>query len=429
MIRRFFNRWFDGLNRHVLAVGLVMGIAVIGDLTLYAVLPIPAYQDALGLLPWHVGVLLSMNRWVRLVTNHLAQRLYCGRFPARWVLFACLMSPLLSVVYATTPAFVVFLLARMAWGFCWSLLRQASQMTVVETMPDDKLSRGMGYANGLTCLGCIFGVLVGGLLCDWIGFSAAFVVLAGLSLVGVWPAWVSQRFQHQVHTAPTRSGPAAVPWRQGAGLLGMGFGINAATSLVMATLGLAVAERVGSGLVFWGVLLGVATLNGVLQGGRWAVDSVLAPWLGALADRVGPRRVSIACFAGMAALLYAMPFVQALPLAGLLLVFSVLATTLALGLVAQAGRGGPVMIARYATAADMGSAAGPLCGWLLLQAVTDSRLTFHMGCGVCVLAFALALKAQWRRQPRPGARQPNEPCAAEASACTCGVCPVCAAEV
>jgi len=63
-------------DRYRVTVGLVGGataFSLLGDQALYAVLPV--YLEPLGLSAIQVGVLLSANRWVRLLTNHLAHRI------------------------------------------------------------------------------------------------------------------------------------------------------------------------------------------------------------------------------------------------------------------------------------------------------------------------------------------------------------------
>ena len=57
-------------------------LSLLGDQMLYSVLP-SAYGE-LGLVPIQVGLVLSMNRWVRLLTNHLAARL-CERCDMAWL--------------------------------------------------------------------------------------------------------------------------------------------------------------------------------------------------------------------------------------------------------------------------------------------------------------------------------------------------------
>ena len=60
-------------NSKVVLVGGATAFSLLGDQTLYAVLP--TYYLELGLLPWHVGVLLSANRFVRVFINHWSERM------------------------------------------------------------------------------------------------------------------------------------------------------------------------------------------------------------------------------------------------------------------------------------------------------------------------------------------------------------------
>ncbi len=60
-------------KKKVVWVGGATAFSLLGDQTLYAVLP--TYYLELGLLPWHVGVLLSANRFVRVFINHWSERI------------------------------------------------------------------------------------------------------------------------------------------------------------------------------------------------------------------------------------------------------------------------------------------------------------------------------------------------------------------
>src|ERR1051326_9314182 len=57
--------------------GLVLAIALIGDALIYVVLPL--YHQEFGVSLAMVGVLLSLNRWIRLLANsavaHLGERI------------------------------------------------------------------------------------------------------------------------------------------------------------------------------------------------------------------------------------------------------------------------------------------------------------------------------------------------------------------
>ena len=70
-------------TRSVVLVSGATAFSLLGDQVLYAVLPV-LYQD-LGLTAIQVGILLSANRWIRLLLNGPAGALY-DRWPRRRLL-------------------------------------------------------------------------------------------------------------------------------------------------------------------------------------------------------------------------------------------------------------------------------------------------------------------------------------------------------
>ena len=64
-------------RRTVVCIGAATAFSLLGDQMLYSVLPV--YYESLGLTAVGVGVLLSANRWIRLLTNDLAYRIDGGR--------------------------------------------------------------------------------------------------------------------------------------------------------------------------------------------------------------------------------------------------------------------------------------------------------------------------------------------------------------
>ena len=60
---------------YVIVVSLITAACLFGDSMLYIVLPVH-YQDAGLSSLWEVGIILSMNRLIRLPLNPLVGRLY-----------------------------------------------------------------------------------------------------------------------------------------------------------------------------------------------------------------------------------------------------------------------------------------------------------------------------------------------------------------
>lgn len=114
-----------------LSIAAATALSLLGDAVMYSVLP--SYYGQIGLSPLQVGILLSINRWGRLTSNHLAERCYRGTSVKVWLVSAYLLGSLLTATYGLFKAFSVLLVARILWGVCFSFIRQAGIMTVVNT--------------------------------------------------------------------------------------------------------------------------------------------------------------------------------------------------------------------------------------------------------------------------------------------------------
>jgi len=376
------------MNRPVLFVSAATAFSLLGDSVLYAVLPVPSYHRALGLAPIHVGLLLSANRWIRMITNHLAERLV-RRCPASYLLTAALiLGSVLAIVYGTVFLFPVLLLARVTWGLCWSFIRQIGLMTVVDSVEGAHIARGMGYYSAISRLGGSAGLFVGALLCDQVGFRATLIAFGLVSLAGVVPGLLSQR-ERPVRTPDQDEKARGGKTTTGSALLFCGFAVRCVSAIIMTTLGMTLAEKVGDTVVVAGITLGVVTLNGALLAGRWITDTAAAPFLGALTDRIGHWRGTYAFFlVGAVVLLLATLVSNTVVLIVLVLVFFVCTTALVLTLAAAAGMRGARAVASFVTATDIGSATGPLVGWTILHFVPASVVMFVIG-GVLFAVAAL----------------------------------------
>jgi len=379
-----------GLNRPIFFVSVATALGLLGDAVLYAVLPVPSYQEALGLEPIHVGVLLSVNRWIRILTNHLAQRLV-QRFNATGLLsMSFVLGSILAYVYGTVSTFTVLLLARICWGLCWSCIRQIGTMTVVDSAARGHVAEGMGYYVGISRIGSAVGLFAGALLCDHIGFSNTLILFAAVSLVAVFPGALSQRQlgQHKATAGAARTDSGD---KGGAALLLCGFVAYCATSITMTTLGLALAERVGDSIGIGGIVIGIATLNGIVLAIRYITNIAAGPVLGALTDRTGHwSAVTVGFGCGAVLLLLAGLASNIMLMIVVVLMFLIMALTLEVALLAEAGRKGAKAIASYVTAIDIGAATGPLVGWTILQFLSKSVIMFVLGSALFAVGAGIA---------------------------------------
>ncbi|MFH1568687.1 MAG: MFS transporter [Gemmatimonadota bacterium] len=390
--------------RPVLLISLATATSLLGDQMLYSVLP--TYYAQLGLVPYQVGLLLSVNRFVRLLTNHLAEAA-CRRYSPALLMAAALAGGAgLTATYALSTAFPVLLGARICWGLCWSFIRQIGLLTVVDGSAEAHIGQVMGYYSGISRLGSITGNLVGALGHDLVGFGAILGIFALVSLLGTPLGPWARRGLRRRSALP---GAAPRPGRAGSPLLVSGFVSGCVgQGLLAATLGLVLAETVGESLSVAGQTVGVATLTGLLLASRWVAD-LGAPIIGAVSDRWG-RRDAGAAFFGLGSLALAGAGMASGPfqIAALVFLFYAAATGVNVTLTAQAGLRGSRAVAAYVTASDLGSAVGPNLGWLAPQLGLPAQAIFALGCGLYAMGGAAAWMALERRG---GGRRPAAPVA------------------
>ena len=177
-----------------------------------------------------------------------------------------------------------------------------------------------------------------------------------------------------------RCGNAARSPRQGGvgarlliGIVGPGF--------VTSTLGVVLQPYTANGPLLPGIT--AATVTGALLAIRFVIESAAAPALGATSDRWGIRRTATRFFLlGGAALLAACAQPDSLPLLALfMLAFFASSTALHSGVSASVSSHGSAAYARYVTAGDIGSAAGPLLGWIAVDLFGYAAIGLLLRCG------------------------------------------------
>ncbi len=354
--------------RPVLMAAVTVGLAIMGDSLMYSLLPLEAPR--LGIALPLVGLLLSANRIVRLISNTVVGAVFARMGPRIPFLAATVLALATTLAYGWAPGVAVFLLARVGWGVAWSALRQGGFQAV---WAGDEGRRGqlMGVLWGTIRLGSAISVMVGGLLYDRYGYRAAIMGVAGLTALSLPLAWRISwpREASRQASRPVRLGdawrvlrPPAPRW---AVLAGGTQALLEAT--LVSTASLFLTAKVGSN-----ALLGyVGTAAGALLAVRWLGDLVFGPLFGALSDRIGQRWTALG-LAGLAFFLVVGPVQMAgLPaLAGLGLVFicnAGLVVTLAATANSLALRtpSPHLLVGLYTTAVDVGLAAGPLIAYVI----------------------------------------------------------------
>lgn len=364
-------------NRNAVLIAAATAFSLLGDQALYSVLPV--YYDSLGIAAFEVGILLSANRWIRLVTNEIAHRML-EHTPQRLLFcLALFLGALTTLAYAATHSFTILLLARILWGLAWSFIRHLGLLSIMHDTPVSQAGRTMGLYNGISRVGSVAGLFGGALVVDWLGFVPAMLVLGIVSLLAVPLGFVGLHPGNILTKSTQHEGEGVWSYR----ILGFAMGV-AGPGLVMATLGAVVATYVDG-------LASAATLTGGVLAVRFLLDAAAAPRLGAVTDTLGVRKAATAFFVvGGLALVAAWIQPPLIALLASVIVFFVCGTALQAGIAGTVGKQGSQAFARYVTAADFGAASGPLAGWIALELFASETVGLALAAVVYLVAASVA---------------------------------------
>ena len=175
----------------LLVVCGAVAASLFGDSMLYAVMP--SRPEDWGLSIGLVGILLSANRLVRLLSNTAAAQLFAWFGPRPPFAAAMVLAVITTATYGWATTFWILLLARIAWGLCWSVLRLGACWTVLDEATDANRGFLMGIYSSVARSGSMVGVVAGGLLTDAIGHEWTLTIFAAATGVGGLAWFVTSR--------------------------------------------------------------------------------------------------------------------------------------------------------------------------------------------------------------------------------------------
>jgi MFS family permease len=398
------------IPRRLSVTASMVGFTLLGDSMLYAVLPAEAAH--LGLSAAAVGWILSLNRWVRLLTNSLAARVTGQLGWKAPFLLAVLVAGLSTAGYAFFHSLWGLLAARMLWGLCWSFLRHGGVQAAIETSTPQTRGRNMGSLSAIFRMGSLVGMVAGGLLTDTIGYRAALWIFAISTVCGLgvalWDGWFADGQWRPKH-------PGVIPGQHlrlwsalrspaWVGLALCGLLVHGiASGTVMATLGYHLREKIPAGWVLGSVVIGVATLSGLLQSIRWVTGIGLNPFMGHLSDRLGRQRLITIGAAAGALGLASLAGASQVPLITLSVVLiwlaeSAMAPTLDGAAAEQAHRDGAEAMGLYLTGIDLGAAIGPLYAYYLVTLVASFSQVYLIN-GLLLLGVVILFRTLVQTNP------------------------------
>jgi MFS family permease len=156
---------------------------------------LPRLGPILGISPFVVGIILSANRFTRLVCNAPAGSILDTIGTRRPMIAGFCLQGLAPFGYVLAlnagrlgfDSATVFLAARAVWGIGSAFVFVGAFATITHVTTPENRGRWVGYMRGGQSLGFPAGLVLGGLLADAYGFTVAFVTAgcAGLFAAGV----------------------------------------------------------------------------------------------------------------------------------------------------------------------------------------------------------------------------------------------------
>lgn len=283
--------------RVLLAIGMGTCLSLLGDATLYAVLP--THTVEVGISIGTVGILLSANRWIRLALNGPMGWAY-DRFKRRPLfLISLFIGALSTALYSLAQGFWPLLLARLLWGLSWAGIWVGGNAIILEICGEDDRGRWVGRYHFTFFLGAALGFFLGGLLTDRLGYHLTMAVHAALTLLGFLCAFILLP-ETKGACQPHRDGSAEEHRRYAEQAPSDRAAFLSATALysvnrlVMAgaltsTLGLFIAQQFGDPTALAHGAFGVATLTGIALGMSTLISMFASPIWGTLSDQAGNR--------------------------------------------------------------------------------------------------------------------------------------------
>lgn len=276
-------------NKVILPLGLGTAFSLLGDATLYTVLP--THTAEIGIALAGVGILLGINRAIRIFLNGPAGLVY-DRFPRRGLfVLALFIGALSTAIYALNGGYWLLLFGRLLWGLSWSFIWVGGTQIILDVASDQDRGHWMGLYQTWFFLGTAIGALVGGILTDLVGYTTTMWIGAGLAALGAFIAWV---FLPETRRSRPIDSSRLVPRKirnlnLRSGLLSAAsiYGVNrfVTAGVLSATLGLLVKNQ----MEIYHLGLGLATVTGILMALRTFVSMFAAVASGKASDWMKSR--------------------------------------------------------------------------------------------------------------------------------------------
>jgi len=167
--------------RGALRASGVMAFAGLGDALLYPVLPI--YGKELGFSVFFIGVLLSINRFVRILANTYIANTVNRIGMRKMLLITSVIAVITTFMYGLKLGLIAFLVARVLWGLSYSGLKISTLSYASKAKQKSGLA--FGLAQSIKSLGALFVLWFGPIIIGELGVQNGLFSIATISVLGI----------------------------------------------------------------------------------------------------------------------------------------------------------------------------------------------------------------------------------------------------
>jgi DHA1 family multidrug resistance protein-like MFS transporter len=157
-----------------------LALAGLGDAFLYVYLP--SNYKSLGLAVFWVGIILSVNRFTRLILNSQVAY-YLSKLGLKKIAIATtILAALTTFSYGFINSIVLWLIVRVLWGLVFSTLRLSS---IIYALKHPKQGISLGLGKSITETGSVLALLIGPALLLRFDRAYTFMIFTLLTSVGI----------------------------------------------------------------------------------------------------------------------------------------------------------------------------------------------------------------------------------------------------
>ena len=336
--------------RATLLSAAILSMAGLGDSFLYPTLPLQAGQ--LGVPVIWIGVLLSINKFVRLGGNY-GVALGIGRLGyKRMATISVALAALSTLLYGVNPPVWIWILSRLAWGMAYASLRLCALGYATEAK---QYGVHLGISRAIQEIGPMAALFIGPVIAAQLGVQAAFLVF-GFATALAFPLTLTLPRGSSTAEPGVIGGFPRPSWFDG-----LTFTTALADGVLTVTVGLLLLN---AGMSQGGVLAAAALFLALKR----LSGTVIAPISGWLSDRWNIRYVYLGSVLGFLIGLSLISLGATVP--GVIVVFMSNAVGVAIGpgvAIAAKSVSQLNMLSTFTTWRDIGTACGALVGGYVLM--------------------------------------------------------------